>query len=262
MRIYIDYIFIENFFITLLCLYETKNFIKRNAKCKRIYIGAIISSAYIILMLCLKVKILNFWIAKLLLSFVVIYIVFLPEKIKEQLRITINYWIVCFLNLGVIYGLKNFFNIDEINIKNKLLIYVVSFSLTFIIVKGMGLLVEGKKRVEQYEYKVRVTIKEKNFDFNAFLDTGNNSFCYLKNLPVAFAERPNNIGIEELNKLDKVTIKVQTINGNSIETGYVFKQLEIYNNNLKLVRDAIIVFINGNQFNGGSYNMILNKRMF
>ena len=262
MKIYIDYIFIENFFITLLCLYETKNFIQKNTKGKRIFMGAIISSAYVVLMLVLKVKILNFWTIKLLLSFVVIYIVFLPKKIKEELKITIIYWIVCFLNLGTIYGLENFFNIDKIAIKNKLLIYVVSFSLTFIMVKGIGLLVEGKKRAEQDEYTVRLTINGRIIYFNAFLDTGNNSFCYLKNLPVVFAEKPNNISIEELIKLDKVTIKVQTINGKSIETGYVFKELEIYDSNLKQLRDAIIVFVDNSKFIGGSYNMILNKRMF
>lgn len=257
MKIYLDYIFIENFSITIITLYQMKKLLDVNTNLKRIIMSSLISSIYVVLMIFLKINFMNYLISKIILIQFIVYIAFNPKDIKLLIVETIKFLIINILNIGMICFLSNFINIKVNNIVQKLSIYFFIFFVGNYMIKYFCKLLKNKQNTQIYN--VQMKILGRVIQYIAFLDTGNTTFCYTYNLPVIFAKLPKNIKDEDLSKLNNINIIVQTINGKQEKKGYLIEELFI--KEINEVKKVIVIFVEDSIFDNSKYNMILNKKI-
>lgn len=264
MKIYIDSIFLENFVITLIFIYETERIVKLKAKTLQKILASLISAIYIILMIFFRLSYLNICISKILLAVIVIYIAFLPAKINTLLKLGLVYFLVTTLNLGAVYLITNIFSV-QITPGIKILLYVISFSLGYVCISSFWKIFKMQIKEDKYVYDVVIEIGGVKEKYRAFLDTGNTAYSYIYNLPVIFADIPKKINLIELEK-DKKTVKVKievkTLNNTTIETGYICDRLKVQINGEYQKLRAIIVFKNEDDYIFNGYEMLLNYRLF
>ena len=257
MKIYLDYIFIENLLITIITLYQMKNILDVNTSVKRIIIASLISATYIVIMIFLKINFMNYLVCKIILVQIIIYIAFNSKSIKMLIVNSIKFLIINIFNIGTMYFLSNFINVTVNNIIQKIGIYILTFIIVNYIVKYLSNLVKNKQNMEIYDVKMKLF--EKTINYKGFLDTGNTVFCYIYNLPVIFASIPKEIKYKELNKLKSLNIIIETINGKQEKIGYLIEELFI--KEINEIKKCIVIFVDEKYFSSSRYNMILNKKI-
>lgn len=257
MKIYLDCIFIENFLITIIVLYQMKKILSVNSNCKRIIIASLISSIYMVVMIFLKISLMNYLICKIILVQIIVYIGFSSKTIKMLIVNSVKFLVINIFNVGIIYFLSNFINIKVNNGVQKIGIYLLTFVIVNYTVKYFSKLLKNKENMEVYNIEMKML--GKTIHYKGFIDTGNTAFCYMYNLPVIFASWPKNIKCKELNKLKDVNIMVETLNGKQEKKGYLIEELFIKEKNE--IKKSIVIFVEEKYFDSSKYNMILNKKI-
>lgn len=260
MKIYIDSIFLENVIITLIFLYETEYIIKIKTKTFQKVLSSVFSGAYIVLMLVLRINVFNIFVSKILLAFVITYIAFLPKTFKTLIKINVIYFLITTLNIGAINLMKNVFNIKDNN-DIKTVLYTASFSVIYLALSNIWKIFKAQLKDNKYIYKVIIEAQNTKEEYRAFLDTGNTVYSYKFKLPVIFAESPKKINLLEIKrdlKVSKTNIEITTLNNKTIETGYVFNNIKIWEQGEYRKFDAVVIFKEKEQTNFNRYNMLLN----
>lgn len=257
MKIYLDYIFIENFLITILTLLEAKKILRINCKTKRIIFASIVSALYVTIMILLKLNFMNYLLCKVILVQIIIFIAFKPQSIKEIITYSIKFFLINVFNIGIIYVVFNFLGFEIKNTAHKLFVYLLAFVIgSYTILYFIKVL---KNRTNTEIYDVEIEILGEKIKYKGFLDTGNTAFCYTYNLPVIFAEYVNNLE-KKLNSLTKIDICINTLNGRTEKKGYLIDNVSIKEKNI--TKKVIVVFVRKEEISSTKYNMILNNKMF
>ena len=263
MKVYIDYIFIQNLIIDFILLKETAYITKNDIKNKNAFFGALIASGYVVILIIFKIQELGYLITKIFLAFVIIYVCFKPKKTSSYIKLVVFFLTVSILNLGTFTFLLNFTGLKA----NKLGVETIFYALSLVISKGviskMWKLYKREIKNEDLIYDVKFNIGEIEYKYKAFLDTGNSVYSQTKKLPIIFAETPKNlIGKNELDSLDKFEIQTTTLSKTSLKEAYIVDKITITKNNLSLITKAGIVFENNKFSKEGDYNMILNYNLY
>ena len=98
MTIYLDYVFFINFLFDFIILYGINTILKRNAKLKRIILGALFGGISVFI-LFLSIGGLLFFFIKMFLGIIMLIIAFSYKSIKYTF-INLVYLIVLSINLG------------------------------------------------------------------------------------------------------------------------------------------------------------------
>lgn len=257
MKIYLDYIFIENFLITILTLLEARKILGINCKTKRIIFSAMVSALYITVMILLKLNFMNYLLCKVILIQIIVFIAFKPESIKEVITITIKFFLINVFNIGVIYVICNFVGFEVQNTVQKIFVYLLAFGIGSYLIFYFMKILKNKTNTEIYD--VEVEILGNKIKYKGFLDTGNTAFCYTYNLPIIFAQYTNNVE-EKLKSLTSIDICIKTLNGRREQKGYLIDNVNIKEKNI--TKRAIVVFVEEDEISNRRYNMILNNKMF
>lgn len=176
MKIYVDFVLFLNFMFDLLLLFGVSIVLKRNVRVNRIILGAFIGSLTI-LFLFFKINSLVLFIFKILVSILMIVLTFGFKNIKYTFKNLVFLYILGMVLGGVLYclniqfsykqiGLVFFHNDYSINIS---FLIIVSPIIIYLYVKQMNSL---KNNYSNY-YKIRINLKDKEYKFIGFLDTGN-----------------------------------------------------------------------------------------
>ena len=188
MIIYLDYIFIENFVIDFILLKETSYISRKKSTNGRVIASAIIASVYVVFMMYLKVKLFNYLICKILLAIVIVYISFIPRNINEYIKLISLFFLISVINVGTLTVITNLLSLKNNNILITCVVYIVSLYLSKILMNNMWKLYRREIKNDDLVYQVKIHLGNKTYEYNAFLDTGNNVFSYTYNLPIIFAE--------------------------------------------------------------------------
>ena len=244
MKIYLDYIFIENIIINFVIMYQVTIFTKSKINIIRCISSSIIFSIYSVIIYFFYDTFILTCFIKLMLVNISIFISFKPKNIKEYLKKIIYYYIINFIYVGVIISITVFFKISINNTLNKICIYIISGGITYLFNRYLWKLWKTNIKNNSLGYKLKI----KNQEINCYVDTGNLVYNLEHNLDVIFLDY-NWYGIFELLDIlnTKIDLKIKTVNGNEKLYGYIVKGVEVYKENRYICKLDKIIFSFSNQ---------------
>jgi len=260
MTIYLDYIFIENFFIYYILLKETSYVSRRISSEKRLIAAALIASSYVVVMMYLKIQELNYLISKVLLMVLMIYISFKPEKINEYIKLIALFFLISVINVGSLTVITNLFNLKSRTVLLKIVVYLISLLLSKLFTTHMWRLYRREIKNDDLIYDVKIILGNKKYMYKAFLDTGNSVYSNIYDVPVIFAELIDESMLKNLK--DKVSFNVNTItlSNKQMKQAYIFEDIEIKKKNMMWHVKAGVVFEDIKL--SKDYNMLLNYILY
>mgnify|MGYP004558899499 FL=1 len=212
MTIYIDLIFFENIIMNSIIIYATSLIVKSKVKIIRLILSATIGAIYSIALYITNMKIYTSIFSKFVLSIVMMYVAFKPQKVKKLCKQTIIFYLTSFIFGGVALYLVYYLKPEEILIKNGM--YVGEYVLKVIILGAIFACIIVKISINLIKSKIKcsyckITIKlnEKEITTQAMIDTGNLVKEPITNAPVVIVESSLLEGIiprEILKNLDNI----------------------------------------------------------
>lgn len=120
MTIYIDVVLIENLLMNYIILYATGIILKIKMKHLRLFFASLIGAIYTIISYISKVQIYSNFILKFLLSIVIIYVAFNPQKAKNMWKDILIFYLTSFVFGGAAFALIYIVKPQDILMKNGL----------------------------------------------------------------------------------------------------------------------------------------------
>jgi len=260
MVVYLDYLFIENIIFDFIILKEVSDISKFKSKNKNILVAAIVSSLYVVLMLIFKLQVLNYFISKILLAFVTVYIAFKPEKWRSYIKLILMFFLVSIVNVGILVVSKSLLGIDEFTGIIKIEIYIIVYLIGKLILFKFWKIYLSNITKESLNYIVKLKIGNKEYTYEGFLDTGNT--VYSHGMPVIFAEIIDENMIKGLKDKEYFETKTVTLGNVTIKRAYVFENILVTNEKENYCVKAGVVFENKKMSKCNNYNMILNYILY
>lgn len=267
MKIYLDYIVIENFLINLSVLYQTSIFTKTKFKKNRLILVSIFLS---LISLLIEFEVGNNIFISILAINISTYLLFIPKNFMKFVKLQMYYYLIYVIYIGVIVSISVFFKVNLNSFTIRILLYIVTIVITYIINKYMWKIWINKIKYGNLTYKIVINSLNK-ISFKVFVDTGNNIKDPYSNLDVIilntkmYTSKSKSLFLDD-EKKDLVSLDISTANGKSKIKGYIFKDISIKKGGVEKLRlkKAIIVFmdekINNDQYDGIiSYNTYLEK---
>ncbi len=234
MKIYLDYIFLENLIVNAVIIFQTIKCIDLKIKLKKKIIWTIID-AIVACYIYIKQDI-NPYIINILFTSFMIVVILKPKNIISYIKYTCIYYYVYILYIGLIIFSTIIFNIHlEIYI-NKLMLYFFAGIISKYIIDKMCIMWKNKTLKSDLLYSLKIQNKE----ITVFLDTGNKVYDYLNKASVIFID--NSIKDEfALNNYEKVEFEINTVSGIDVKEGYIIKNVIITKDNEEYVIDKVII---------------------
>ena len=245
MTIYIDFVAIINLVFDFCILLTVDMLLKRNTKLYKIFLGALIGEASLILFIINNYFLL--FSLKLIISIIMIITSFSYKNIKYTLYNIIYFYLVSIILGGFIYFILNEFRINI----NYSIRYIIVLMLCPIILFFYSKL--NQKQKIKYNNKYIVEIKYNNYILKniGYLDTGNTLTS--NNKPVIIVEK----SYIKLNKLKLLPITYKALNHTGIiycfKPDYVKIENKIFKN--------ILVGLSDDQINLDGNIILLNSKM-
>lgn len=198
MKIYLDLVFLLNFFFDFILLFATSKVLKNIIKLKRLLLGSLVASTSIFL-LFIELNSLSLFFLKLIIS---IFIILVTYGKRNFLKNISYFYIISIILGGTLYLLNISFNY-----KNKGILFInngLSINLILTIIVTPIIIFSYVKEVLLYKntygniYEVVISINNKKYRLKALLDTGNQLVDPYKKRSVILINN-NNINIEEDN---------------------------------------------------------------
>lgn len=212
---YIESIFILDFWINLLIIYATSIILKRKVKLFNVILSSFIGSISVII-LFLNISEIQRIILKIYFSILIVLFAFNYKNLKYTFINLITFYFINIMLGGVLYLFKieNFYN-------SIFFLFIISPLIIYIYIRQAKLI----KTKEELFYSVKIFIDDNLLDLVGFLDSGN-TLIYKKN-PVIITNISNNFeskkfyipyntignyGLLECIKTDKVIINDKEYN--------------------------------------------------
>ena len=195
MKIYLDLVMILNFFFDFILLLSVSILLRRNANIYKLLLGSFLGGLSI-LFLFINISSIQLFIYKVIISIVMVLISFGYKSIKYTFKNLLYLYTASIILGGFLYFLNIEFSYKQtglIFINNGLSINVIfliifcPFIIYIYVKQGLWL----KSNYSNY-YKVSLYIKDKIYNLNAFLDTGNNLVEPITKKPVILIDKKIN----------------------------------------------------------------------
>lgn len=255
MTIYIDELFFNNLFITYFVLIAVKKILNKTCSCWRLFFSSIISTILSIILILYDEN--NNIVLKISVLLITAYIAFIPKNLKTLIPEMITILIVTLILGGICSS--------TINKATELLLLLV---ISLIGIKEYNEYYKKKKWRTRNTYTLKINIANREIELKAFLDTGNmlQEMFSSESVIIIYegaiegkvprniidALRDGNFEGIDFNVLKNIRpITYSVINEREKNMyGLKIKNIEIYVENRKIVRNAVITIAN-HKFNGG-----------
>lgn len=214
MTIYVDIVFAENVIMNCIILIATAVILKIKIKYIRIFIASVLGAIYSVVAYIGILKLYSSLILKLVLSILIVYIAFNPQKLKKMWKDLIIFYLTSFVFGGVAFALIYVIKPQDILMRNGLFLgtYPLKTILLGAIISFLVLLVafkilKGKFNKKDLFCELEIHINNKCIKTRAMIDTGNCLKEPITNVPVIVIEHTllyECIPKELLNNLEKV----------------------------------------------------------
>lgn len=237
MTIYLDVIWLLNFFIDLLLIWITALALKRTIKKWRLLLAALFAST-IVLLLFTPIAFVFYqpW-GKVIFSAMIVVFAFGYKRFKYFIQNFLMFYFVTFITGGGLFALHYFWQTDVEILEGVMMAKTTSFGHTFswvFVIIGLPIMIYfTKKQIEQVEHrkidyerivKVEVEIDGKIVTANGLVDSGNQLFDPLTKTPVMIMEKKliqnafPNVNIDEISNIDRL------FQSNEMEENHPFYQ--------------------------------------
>ena len=242
MLIYLDLLFILNYWIDFLLLISTNMIMKYNIN----YIRALISS-FVGALSTFLFFIDNDFIL-IVLKIVICMIMQLIMNGYKGLKTLLENILYFYLSSIILAGTFYLFNLNSLSIKERYILLVIITPIVLFLSKK-----QIKKLNNYYKnnYKVIINYHGKRYTFNALLDTGNNLYDQYKKRPISLIYT-NKI---KFNYEDGLLVPIDTANKASLLKCIIVDRLIVDN---KIIKNAVIGLLD-KEFKIQDINMILHK---
>lgn len=214
MTIYIDVVLIENLIMNYIILLATGIILKKQIKNTRLIIASFIGAIYSIIAYVSTLEIYSNIVLKLLLSIVIVYIAYNPQKLKALWKDILIFYLTSFVFGGAAFALIYVIKPQEILMKNGLFLGtyplktailggIIGFTLIVVAFK----LVKNKISKKDMFCEIEIKINNHIIKTVAMIDTGNLLKEPITNTPVIVVEHTllyNSIPKEILDNLDAI----------------------------------------------------------
>lgn len=174
MKIYLDVVFIINFFYDFITLISSSIILKRNTKLIRIILGSLFGSLTLLIYF-IRMNNIEIFIYKIIISSLIIIITFNYKNIKYFIKNIYYFYLIGILLGGFLYFINNsllknngliFYKNKNINVFIGIILSVIC---TYIYIRNIK---DLKTNYNKY-LKVKLFFNNYSINLNAFLDTGN-----------------------------------------------------------------------------------------
>lgn len=242
MLIYLDLLFILNFWIDLLLLIVTNMILKMKVKYNRLFLSSLIGglSTFTIFF---KTKIILF-ILKILICILMQLILNGYSSIKQLFENVFYFYLTSIILAGTLY----LFDIDKLSIKENYILLIIVTPIILFVYKTKI------KKIEYHykdKYEVMIYYNNKKYKFNALLDTGNKIYDQYKKRPISLIYSKN----IKFDYNNGILVPIETANKKSILKCIKVEKVEIDGKEYK----NILIGLSDKKFNIENINMILHK---
>lgn len=253
MKIYLDYIFLENLVVNIFISYQVPLFCKFVPSKKKILIGSILLSFYSTLTSSIESGFIESLIVKAGIVLFSVYVLYKPENIRLYLKYFICYVMFNFIFLGIVIFLTLFLGIKLDNILVRLALYIISGLVLLFVNRTMWKMWKNNIK-ERIVYNVNVC----GISFKAFVDTGNNVRDIYKGLDVLFVSEENREKLEGLESFEKTTLEISSATGTETMEGFILENVSISDGSLNITLNKIVViFIDKELFKHKRYSALI-----
>ena len=165
MKIVIEYVFLENFFLNCFIL-KTVSFLVKE-KCRRIWLSAFFSACFTIVMPLLNLSILGGILCEIGVMALMICLSFNFKTFKKFSKLLA----CCFLTLCLYGGVCFFF--ERLFGLMKTLLFLTVITSTYILIKIIAKWRDRKRSVDNFCFDVEICANGNTLKFKGFLDSGN-----------------------------------------------------------------------------------------
>ncbi len=200
MKIYLDIVILENIVINYLILLVTSRFSKNKASSLRLFLGSLLGTVYLVLMILLPdMKVYTTVLSKVLLSIIMVAITFNFNRITVFLKTLALFYASTFLFAGAGFALM-FFKRDWGIMRNGVVMtpmtlldttwteLLLAIGVTLIILRIVWDAIQSRAIKEKPLVQVSITFDERAIEVSALVDTGNSLHDPLSNMPVVVVE--------------------------------------------------------------------------
>jgi len=244
-EVYLDVILVENFIVDMFLLIISFNLMRIKVNNKRLILGAIIGSAYTIVMIFEELSVYSGIIFQLFIAYMINLIILGIKKWRLALKSCVVFVFSSFILSGICYYLcqkemgYSFVNgtcIKEFSSKNIL----ISLMVIYIFIERVMSLLREKNFVSNFIFKIEININNEKYVVNGFLDTGNELREPVTNLPCILVEKDvfQNLDIAKENCF---YINYSAIGYDGKLVGFEVDNVKIYSdeNNFKEIKAVI-----------------------
>lgn len=267
MKVYLDYVFIENFIVNISVIYQTNIFTKtKTTKLKLLIVSVFLSCISIIKSLDIG----NNMLIQIVSISIAIYMLYKPKNLVKYIKLQLYFHMIYITYVGVLISSSVFFSINLNRFYIRIMLYIVTILITYIINKHMWKIWINKIKYNNLIY--RMVIKSlNNVTFKVFVDTGNNLKDRIFNYDVIILNsKIYNSKLKKTyidnKKRETINLDILTATGKSQIKGYIYDDISIRKGGIEktILTKAIIVFIdekiNNQEYDGLlSYDTYLEK---
>ncbi len=194
--IYIDVLFLVNFFINCTLLLICAKILKRQYKAHRLFLGAALGAVYAVCMFFPKMKFMYTLLAKFLMSLLIVSSSFKIVKLSLYIKTVCTFYLASFTLGGGLMALVHFTNTQKMTgtVMNNGIFYfnlpfgtvLIASLIAYILISIFCRIYKESKNTSYKE--VYVYIGGKHTCFRALIDTGNMLSEPISNTPVMVVE--------------------------------------------------------------------------
>lgn len=234
MKIYLDYIFLENLVVNTVVIIEIILFTNLNiSKRKRnlfIFIDTILSCVINL------VPQMNNYVFHFIFTTITLTIIYNFKSIYEYMKTVACYYLIYFNYIGIIIVFSIVFNIPLENIIFKLITYIVSGIFLHLLINDLWKVWKSKMNIRDLYYILKID----DVEIKSFVDTGNTVKEPISNLNVIFIKDELKEKIE-LDKYKKISVYVLTVNGIDEKEGYVVENITVIKDKKEIAKIPKII---------------------
>lgn len=259
--IYVDVLFIVNFFITFLLLLITEKLAKRGDKLYRKVLASFVGGAYSLVILADELSFLVSTLGKLIAACIIVLIAFKPVNLKNFIKETALFFFSNFIFVGLIAGLWMIFKPQGVVINNSTVYFDVSAKVllasAFIayIITALALKIYNNKISKNEIYRITVYKNNNCIKFFAFADTGNNLKEPFSDYPVIVADE----GLFKEVECNRV-ISVSTVSSEGMLKAFKPDKVVISSSRGSASLERVYIALSGN-IKKGEYQGIINPKI-
>lgn len=217
MKIYLDVVFLINFLFDFILLVATSLLLRRQAKIKDIFFGALIGGLSIFI-LFLKINSLELFLIKVIISLVMVLVTFKFKNIRYTLKNIFYLYSISMILGGVLYYLN-----VEFSYKQEGLVFYhngLSINFLFLIIFSPLIVYAYVKQIKELKnsynnyYNCKIYFHDNYLDLTGFIDSGNKlADPYLKR-PIILINKKDYI--YDINEFKMVMVPYKGVNSEGL----------------------------------------------